>query len=123
MEDKLKEYGLKLHENDSPDRYEVDFTIEDDDDNVAWVWGDSPEDVEVECTHPAQCVSFDDDEPCGWCELCGATCDAHYEADNGNVEDYAWSGRELVPTEWVMPKKPGGVIGKYLKKLAKEEKI
>ena len=117
MKDKLKEYGLKIRWSDNPDASPIDFSIEDGQDNVCWVWGDTPEDVEVECNHPGQCVAYSDDEPTGYCELCGATCDCHYEIDEGNVEDYYWSGRRLVPTAWTMPKQPGGVIGKYLKEL------
>ena len=118
MQEQLKEYDLKILYSDDEDREPIDFTIADDEDNVAWVWGSEPfKDVEVECTHPAQCVVFDDDEPTGYCELCGATCDAHYEMDSGNVEDYYWSGRRLVPTEWCTPKEVGGIIGKHLKEL------
>lgn len=117
MEKELESYDLYFRENDAKDRENIDFIIEDKYDNVAFVWGDTPDDVEVECNHPGQCVSYSDDEPTGYCELCGATCDCHYEADAGNVEDFYWSGRRLVPTEWTMPKQPGGVIGKYLKEL------
>lgn len=117
MEEELNSYGLYLRENDAKDRENIDFVIEDKYDNVAFVWGDSPNNVEWECNHPV--VEYDDDEPVGECMLCGAKCDCHYEADEGNVEDYAWSGRELVPTEWTIPKKPGGIIGDYLKDLQK----
>lgn len=119
MKDELKAYDLKIRNSDAPDAQLIDFEIYDDEDNVAWVWGDSPDEVEVECTHPAQCVSFDDDEPCGWCELCGATCNAQYLPDVGDVEGYAWSGRCLSAVGWETPDEPGGVIGKYLKELAK----
>lgn len=115
MKDKLKEYGLKIRWSDNPDASPIDFSIEDDQDNVCWVCGNSIDDVEVECDHPA--VEYDDDETVGECPVCGATCDCHYEADAGNVEDFYWSGRRLVPTAWTMPKQPGGVIGKYLKEL------
>lgn len=121
MKDELRQYDLKVRHSDAPDAKPIDFIIYDEEDNVAFVWGDTPEDVEVECGHPSQCVDFDDDEPTGWCELCGATCDAHYEADSGNVEDYAWSGRKLVPTEWTTPTKPGGVIGRYLAGLREDK--
>ena len=117
MEEELNSYGLYLRENDAKDRENIDFVIEDKYDNVAFVWGDSPNNVEWECNHPV--VEFNDDEPTGECMLCGAKCDCHYEPDVGNVEDYAWSGRELVPTEWTIPKKPGGIIGDYLKDLQK----
>lgn len=117
MEKELESYGLYLRENDAKDRENIDFVIEDKYDNVAFVWGDRPDDVEWECNHPV--VEYDDDAPTGECMLCGATCETHYEADNGNVEDYAWSGRRLVPTSWTMPKEPGGIIGDYLKDLQK----
>ena len=120
MKDKLAEYDLKVRYNDAPDAEPIDWIIYDDEDNVAFVWGSEPwNDVQVECDHPSQCVEFDDDEPVGSCALCGATCETHYEADEGNVEDYHWSGRRLVPTSWTMPNKPGGIIGDYLKDLQK----
>lgn len=121
MEDKLKEYDLKVRYSDSPDAKPIDLEIYDGEGNVAWIWGNTPEDVEVECDHPSQCVDFDGDEPCGWCELCGATCSTHYEAEYGNVEGHYWEGRRLVPTDWTTPDKPGGLIGEYLKELRQEE--
>lgn len=118
MKDALAEYGLKVRYNDAPDAEPIDIIIYDDEDNVAFAWGSEPwKDVQVECSHPDQCIEYDDDEPVGECALCGATCECHYEADAGNVEDYAWSGRRLVPHEWHSPKKIGGIIGKYLKEL------
>lgn len=117
MKDALAEYDLRVRNSDAPDAKAIDFEIYDENDNIAFVWGNTPDDVEVECNHPDQCVSYSDDEPTGYCELCGATCDCHYEADVGNVEEFYWSGRRLVPTAWTMPKQPGGVIGKYLKEL------
>ena len=115
MEKGLESYGLYLRENDAKDRENIDFIIEDKYDNVAFVWGDRPDNVEWECDHPI--VEFDDDEPTGECMLCGAKCDCHYEADVGNVEDHAWSGRRLVPHEWYPLGKVGGWIGEYLKTL------
>lgn len=117
MKDELREFDLKVRHSDAPDAEPIDLIIYDDDDNVAWVWGVDPSDVQVECTHPDQCVEYDDDEPVGQCALCGASCSAHYEMDAGNVEDYSWSGRRLVPTEWEMPDEPGGIIDDYLKEL------
>lgn len=120
MKDALAEYDLKVRYNEAPDAEPIDWIIYDDEDNVAFVWGSEPwKDVQVECNHPDQCIEYDDDEPVGRCALCGATCETHYEADNGNVEDYAWSGRRLVPTSWTTPNKPGGIIGDYLKDLQK----
>lgn len=120
MKDALAEYNLKVRYNDAPDAEPIDWIIYDDEDNVAFVWGSEPwKDVQVECNHPDQCIEYDDDEPVGICALCGATCDCHYEVDDGSVEDYAWSGRRLVPTSWAMSKEPGGIIGDYLKDLQK----
>lgn len=120
MKDALAEYDLKVRYNDSPDSEPIDDIIYDDEDNVAFIWGSEPwRDVQVECNHPDQCIEFDDDEPVGRCALCGATCETHYEVDDGNVEDYAWSGRRQVPTSWTMPKELGGIIGDYLKDLQK----
>lgn len=114
MEDKLKEYGLKLRENDSPDRYEVDFNIEDDEDNVAWVWGYGLNDVEFECNHPYQCIDFGDGEEQCECLLCGSFGDYHYEEDDGGHK---------VPEvhEWYPRRDAGGLIGEYLKELKGEE--
>ena len=120
MKDALAEYDLKVRYNEAPDSEPIDIIIYDDEDNVAFAWGSEPwKDVQVECNHPDQCIEYDDDEPVGRCALCGATCETHYEADNGNVEDYAWSGRRQVPTSWTMPKEPGGIIGEYIKDLQK----
>lgn len=118
MREELEEYDLKVRYNDNPDAEPIDFEIYDDEDNVAWVWGSHPtEDIQVECNHPEQCVVFDDDEPTGYCELCGAKCECHYENDSGNIEDHYWNGRKLVPHEWEEPIEPGGIIGKYLKEM------
>ena len=120
MKDALAEYDLKVRYNEAPDSEPIDIIVYDDEDNVAFAWGSEPwNDVQVECNHPDQCIEYDDDEPVGRCALCGATCETHYEADEGNVEDYAWSGRRQVPTSWTMPKEPGGIIGDYLKDLQK----
>ena len=121
MEDKLKEYGLKLHENDSPDRYEVDFTIEDSEDNVAWVWGYGLNDVEFECNHPYECVEFGDDDEQGQCMLCGSYCDYEIKEewlDEGHDEDGKCIGKIIQtrePIEWYPRRNIGGIIGDYLK--------
>ena len=118
MDEVLDSYGLMIHENNQK-YHPIDYAICDADDkeDVAFIWGDSKDKIEYDCEHPIQCVEFDDDEPVGQCMLCGASCDCHYELDEGNVEDYYWSGRRLVPHEWHTPEKPGGVIGKYIKYL------
>ena len=121
MEEELKDYGLHVVWNDDQNSEPIDFAIADEDDNVCWVWGRKPnKDIQVECNHPNECVVFSDDEPTGWCELCGASCACHYETDAGNVEDYYWSGRRLVPHSWEMPDEPKGIIGDYIKKLKED---
>ena len=112
--------ALKIRESDDPDRQPVDFTVEDRHDNVAWVWGNNPQDdVQCECTHPTDhgCIEFGDDDEQGTCILCGAKCDWHYETDEGNVEEYYWKGKSRCVDEWYYSKKIGGIIGEYLKEL------
>ena len=114
VEDELKDYGLSLRENDSPEREPVDFMIEDEDDNVAWVWGTKPGDVDWECSHPYQCIEFGEDrEEQGECLLCGSYCDWHGVADeNGHTSPE--------PHEWYPRQRAGGLIGKYLEELEEE---
>lgn len=110
MLDKLKEYGLKLHESDDPDRYEVDFNIEDDEDNVAWVWGYGLNEVEFECNHPYQCIDFGDGEEQCECLLCGSFGDYHFEEDD--------EGHKVPEVhEWYPRREAGGLIGEYLEDL------
>lgn len=104
-EQELKKYGLKFRESDDPDRYPIDFTIEDGEDNVAWIFG-SKFLVSVECDHVVEPIFGDEDER-GECPLCGALCDWHYELDD--------EGNEVkTPHNWYMPEKPGGLIGQYI---------
>lgn len=132
MEDELKKYGLKVywknqegHNSDDPDDYEpIDFSIEDGEDNVAWVWGSDPwNDVQIECNHPEECVEFGDDDEQGECALCGATCDWGWVTDvvdEGHDEDgayFARTGEVRQIGEWHHPKKIGGIVGRYLKHL------
>lgn len=115
MLDELKEYGLTLRENDSPDRDLVDFTIEDGEDNVASVWGNKPDDVDFECSHPYQCIEFGaDQEEQGECLLCGSWCDWHGVPDE---DGHAYPE----PHEWYLRRDVGGLIGKYLKELKGKE--
>lgn len=115
MEDELKAYGLGLRESDNPERELIDFTIEDEEDNVAWVWGSRADDVEWECDHPYQCIDFGDSiEEQGECLLCGSWCDWHRvpeENTPGHPEPHEWYPRRDV----------GGLIGEYLKELRGEE--
>lgn len=110
IEKELDQYDLRLRESDNPERLPIDFSIEDDDDNICWVWGKDIDDVEVECNHPYQCIDWDDDDTCGECELCGAQCEWHWVAGEGNYKD-----RE--PHAWHMPNEASGLISKYLKSL------
>lgn len=91
MKTELEQYDLSLRESDAPDRLPIDFSIEDDEDNVAWVWGDW-KDYEVDCTHPYQCIDWGDDDERGECELCGAQCDWRWERDEDGQsrEPHAW---------------------------------
>lgn len=110
VSEQLKEYDLAIRESDDQDRYEVDFTIEDGEDNVAWVWGYGLNDVEFECNHPYQCIDFGDGEEQGECLLCGSCCDYHYEEDD--------EGHKVPePYEWYPRRTVGGLIGEYLKEL------
>lgn len=103
----LDEY--KVRESDNPDRQPIDFSIDDGKDNVCWVWGATPQDVEWECDHPT--VEFDDDETVGECVLCGATCDWHWNT----YGDAGYTQKEQVPHEWHKPEKVGGLVKEYLK--------
>lgn len=132
MEDELKKYGLKVywksqegHNSDDPDDYEpIDFSIEDNDGNVALVWGSEPyRDVQVECNHPEQYIEFGDNCEQGECNICGATCDWRWTddiVDEGHNEDgtyFAQTGQRRQIEEWHKPEKIGGIVGKCLKQL------
>ena len=39
MEQKFKDLGLFVVWSDAKDRQPIDFSIADEDDNIAWVWG------------------------------------------------------------------------------------
>lgn len=103
---------MKVRESDNPDRMPIDFTIEDDTDNVCWVWGNDKDNLQIECDH-AQIAYGDVDEQ-GVCAVCGARCDWHWEEDNGDVEDYHWEGKVRVPHQWYMSNVPAGMVKKYL---------
>lgn len=109
MEEELKRYGLKVYWAEAEDRDPIDFSIADEEDNVAWVWGDR-EDIEWECNHPYQCVDFGDGEEQGECLLCGGTCDYHYEEDEAG-------NKVPEPHEWYSPKRASGLIKEYVKEL------
>lgn len=112
MENKLEEYGLHIVQSDKEDRLNIDFKILDDHDIFCTeVFGDTQDDVEVVCEHPA--IEYDDDETVGECPICGAICSWHYETygDDGYV------AKDRVVDRWEEPDKIGGIIGKYLDEL------
>lgn len=117
IEKELKQYDLRMRESDSEDREPIDFAIEDDNDNVCWVWGSEPwTDIQVECDHPYQCIDWGDDDEMGECELCGAQCHWHWEYNYDN----GYKAGERVIHGWERPdKKIGGLVGKYIKHLQK----
>lgn len=106
--DKLKEHNLKIRESDSPDRLPIDFSVEDKGDNVAWVWGEEPSYVEVECEHAN--IDWGDDNECGVCEVCGAQCQWRWEYNYDN----GYKAGERAIYHWKRPKL-GGIIKQYLK--------
>lgn len=111
-EQELKAYGLKFRESDDPNRCPIDFTIEDEEDNVAWIYGDKFL-TAVECDHVVEPIFWDDGER-GECPICGALCDWHYEPDDeGN--------KVRTPHNWYIPEKPRGLIGQYIKETTIEK--
>ena len=103
IENAFAEYGLKVFESDAKDRDLIDFDVLDGQDAIAWVWGNDPNDLEVECDHPYQAIEFGDDDERGECKICGATCDWHWE---NNFEE-----RTREPHEWYADNK--GLIKAY----------
>ena len=113
LSDLLKEYELTIEESNSSEREPIDFTIRDGDDQwCAEVWGENADDVEIECNHPYQCISWGDDDEMGECELCGAQCEWHYVDGEGSYKDKE-------PHKWHNPDTIGGIAGRYLKGLIK----
>ena len=109
--DELREFGLSIRESDDPNRQRIDFSIEDTEDNVAWVWGDNVNDLDWECNHPTECLEYDDDETVGTCALCGSFFDWHKEdTGEGNLE--------RVPHEFYPRRDVGGIIKKVIKEMS-----
>lgn len=107
----FKDMGLRIVESEAPDREKIDFSIADDNDNIAWVWGSGEPitvdgkpslDYEVECDHCF--VEYEDDEHQGYCPICGRYCDWHWEGDG--------LYRERVPHNW--EEGDGGIIKKII---------
>ena len=108
MKDRFNEYGFQAKESDSVNRFNIDFSVLDGDDTVAWAWGESLKDLDWECNHPNICIEYDDDETVGECTLCGSYCYWHKASDGeGNVY------RE--PHNWYPRKEIGGAIAEYIK--------
>ena len=105
IDEELADFGLKIHYSDAEDRERIDLSIEDDNDNVAWLWGATPYDVDWECNHPA--VDYEDDEMQGECVLCGSYCDWHY-VDDGEGH------KHKEPHTWYPRKEAGGIIGEIV---------
>lgn len=111
-----------------PDDYEpIDFTIQDKSDDLVWVWGSHPtDDVAIECWHPDECIEWGDDDERGVCQLCGAECDWHYEddvVDEGHDEEGDYTAKAMqirVPDCWILPLRIGGLVGKYLRQMARK---
>lgn len=104
----LEDMGLSYRESDSPQREKIDFTIYDGEDNVAWVWGNSKNDLDWECSHPQ--VEYEDDESVGECVLCGSYCDWHEET----YGDDGYIAKDRVPHNWYPRKSLGGVLEKIV---------
>ena len=110
FEEELKNNELTVRYSDAPDRAPIDLSIEDGNDGICWVWGESPYDVEVECDHPYQCIDWGDDDEMGECILCGAQCNWKWEDDGDG-------GKERNVYQWHKPERIGGLVKKYLKEL------
>ena len=111
-EKELESYGIKISQSKDNDRSLIDFALQDKEDNdgVAAVWGNKPDDVDFECSHPYQCIDFGDGEEQCECTLCGSFGDYHYDKDE--------EGHDVPePHDWYPRRDVGGLIGKYLKEL------
>ena len=130
--EELAKLGLKKYESEDKDREPIDFSIANDEGNVALVYGTyqtmaadnkhSKYDVCVECDHPDEALDWGDDDECGECLLCGAQCTWHWveeeECEGTDEDGYLISSksgyREI--NEWHDTDNKG-LIGKYLDQL------
>lgn len=121
MDNAIERLGWKIYYNDGPEALPIDISIGNEEDNIAWLWGDM-HDVEWECNHPEEDVELDD-EGHGKCNLCGATCDWRWVkdvVDEGYDEDnkyHATIGETRVIEEWYNPKQLSGVLREYVEEL------
>ena len=104
----LKDYGLHAVRPDNAEE-PIDLEIRTQRDNLcATLWGSDPfNDIQCECDHDF--VNYTDDETVGECLLCGATCDWHWEIEDGH--------KRQVPHDWHMSDEIGGLLGDYIKSL------
>lgn len=107
LTNELADLGLHIEESKDEDRKAIDFSITDGY-KSCWVWGNKPNDLEVDCEHPI--VEFDDDETVGECPVCGATCDWHYESYN----DDGYTVSDRIPHQWHNNKEIGGLVSKII---------
>lgn len=127
LKDKLNKYGLTVfykenHHNssDPDDYYNIDFSIDDGEDNIAWVWGDTPDKVDWECNHGI--VEYGDDDEQGECVLCGAVCDWHWEKETiDNYPDSIEVREVQEPHEWYYGTEPKGLIKEILDSYRQED--
>lgn len=129
-DDKLKEYGVKVYRKpyhpttDDPDEYSepIDVVFSIDRQEVASIVGSEPwNDYEVECSHPEECIEYDD-EAYGRCVLCGEECTWHWEHDVVNegrdaYGDYQVEGGDVREVDGWHLSGETGVIGEYIKHL------
>lgn len=96
-------YHIEESPNSMEDRKKIDFRVRDENDNwVAEAWGDSEEDLEIDCSHDD--IEFNDE--CSYCKICGVSCSWHEEEsweDDGHDENGNCCGhicRVKVVDEW-----------------------
>lgn len=126
-ENDLTQYGLSIRHIDDGERMLVDFAIEDGEDNVAWVWGNSYDDVDWECNHPDECLEFGGDDEYGTCALCGSLCGWNWAdewLDEGHDERGDCIGKTIQVRkvyEWFGRKSLGGILGNIVKEMKADE--
>lgn len=106
-----EDYIVEHRPKNLADTCAIDFEVRDaeSDSLLATVWGDSLDDLQVDCEHTD--IEYDDDETVGECLICGDTCNWHTQIE---VVD-GYTTKERVPHEW-LGEKLGGFIKEYLDK-------
>lgn len=118
----MSDYFVEHRPVKLPDTCPIDFEVRERLSDVicATVWGDTLDDLCVDCDHDYVKYEDDDDER-GVCEVCGATCDWHWSKDIVELENVVGEITDRTPHEWYEPDKPGGFIGDYVKQYYKED--